>query len=68
MQTDTAPVLLRTRCERCRGWVELECKGYSGYLDYPSYNEYICPHCHKQNHQRSSGTVLAARILTDPDA
>jgi hypothetical protein len=58
---DPAHVVFQTACAHCRGRVELECKGHAGFWGYLSYNEYLCPHCGKQNHGRTSGTVVAAR-------
>jgi len=55
-------VILRAHCAHCHSPVELECKRLTGFWGYESYNEYLCPHCGKQNHERTSGTIVAARI------
>jgi predicted RNA-binding Zn-ribbon protein involved in translation (DUF1610 family) len=55
-------VRLRVTCGSCHGTVELECDGPPGYLGYETYNEYACPRCGKQNHQRCPGAVVSARV------
>jgi hypothetical protein len=37
----------------------------SGFWGYKTYNEYACPHCRKQNHERTAGTVVSARVAVD---
>jgi hypothetical protein len=62
------PVILQVCCAHCAGAVELECEGLPGFWGYETYNEYFCPHCRKQNHQRSSGAVVTARVpAADPE-
>lgn len=63
---ERAPVTLRVHCAHCQGAVELECEGLSGFWGYQTYNEYFCPHCRKQNHQRTPGAVVSARVRFDP--
>lgn len=55
------PVIVRAHCASCHKPVDLACKGYDGFWGYPSYNEYICPHCEKRNVALSAGTILSAR-------
>ena len=61
--TLTAPshVVVHVTCSSCRRQVDLECRGLSGYLAYPAYNEYFCPYCRKQNHARTPGAVVSVR-------
>jgi hypothetical protein len=40
--------------------VELSCEGLGGTVMYPTYNEYFCPYCRKQNHARTSGHIVSA--------
>jgi hypothetical protein len=63
MSVATAHVIVRTSCAHCHGAVELECKGLTGFWGYASYYEYLCPHCGKQNHERTTGTIVAARAV-----
>ena len=56
-------VLLTVHCAHCRGAVELECEGLPAYLGYQTYHEYACPHCRKQNIQRTTGEILAVRAV-----
>jgi hypothetical protein len=60
-------VILRVHCAHCHGAVELECEGLPGFWGYETYNEYFCPHCRKQNHQRSAGAIVSARVPADED-
>jgi phage FluMu protein Com len=61
-------VIVRVRCAHCHGAVELECEGLQGFWGYQTYNEWFCPHCRKQNHARTSGAVVSARVPIDGDA
>ena len=54
-------VIVPVRCPSCGGAVVLECDPVRAYQGYQTYNEYICPYCHKHDVQRTSGAVLAAR-------
>jgi hypothetical protein len=66
--SETAHVITRSRCAHCGSAVELECEGLPGFWGYPTYNEYFCPHCRKQNHTRSTGAVISTRLVTnDPE-
>lgn len=65
--SDQAHVVLCVRCAHCHGAVELECEGLQGFWGYETYNEYFCPHCRKQNHERTPGAVITARVPTDSD-
>jgi len=65
LASDPAHVRLLVQCAHCRGAVELECVGLSGFWGYKTYNEYACPHCRKQNHERTAGTVVSARVAVD---
>jgi Zn finger protein HypA/HybF involved in hydrogenase expression len=58
-------VISRVSCAHCRGAIELECEGLTGFFGYRTYNEYFCPHCRKQNHALSTGAVLSARVPAD---
>jgi endogenous inhibitor of DNA gyrase (YacG/DUF329 family) len=58
-------VTLSVHCAHCGRPVELECAGRPGFWGYETYNEYFCPHCRKQNHERTPGAILSAR---DPAA
>ena len=53
--------LMRVTCPSCHGAVELECRGVDGFWGYETYNEYFCPYCRKQNHQRTAGAIVSAR-------
>ena len=64
---DDSRVILRVRCAHCRRGVELVCEGLQGFWGYQTHNEYICPHCRKQNHERTPGAVASARVPTDGD-
>jgi hypothetical protein len=59
-------VILRVRCAHCQGGVELECDGLPGFWGYKTYNEYLCPHCRKQNHERTPGAIISARAPVEP--
>jgi hypothetical protein len=41
--------------------VSLRYRGLSGYLAYPAYREFFCPHCRKQNHARTLGAIISVR-------
>jgi hypothetical protein len=56
-----AHVVSITESACCRRDVELECEGLQGFWGYETYNEYFCPYCRKQNHERTSGAVVSAR-------
>ena len=56
-------VMLSVHCAHCRGAVELECEGLPAYLGYQTYHEYACPHCKKQNIQRTTGEIVAVTAL-----
>jgi hypothetical protein len=58
-------VLIRVTCPSCQGAVELECRGLDCFRVYETYNEYTCPLCRKQGHQRSPGAILSVRIPAD---
>jgi len=60
---EPAHVMLKVRCAHCHGAVELECEGLPGFWGYRTYNEYFCPHCRKQNHERTPGAVISARPM-----
>jgi hypothetical protein len=60
--SEPATFVRETRCASCHGAVELECRAASGFWGYPEYHEYFCPRCGKQNHARTPGTILGARI------
>lgn len=62
LSSPLARVTLRVLCASCQGAVELECAGLSGFWGYHTYNEYACPHCRKQNHERTPGAILSARV------
>jgi hypothetical protein len=62
--TGAGHVRLQTRCAHCRGGVELDCEPLQGFWGYKTYNEYFCPHCRKQNHERTTGAIVAARPAT----
>jgi len=67
--TSVAPnahVILTVHCAHCRAEVVLECEGLPAYLGYQTYHEYACPHCRKQNIQRTSGAILSARAVATP--
>jgi hypothetical protein len=49
------------RCASCHRAVNLECQGLPGFWGYSTYNEYFCPHCGKQNHALTTGSVVSAR-------
>lgn len=49
-------------CASCGSALELECEGLQGFYGYPTYNEYFCPRCRKQNHVRSPGAVVTVRV------
>jgi phage FluMu protein Com len=55
-------VFLNVRCAHCQAALQLECEGLPGFWGYETYNEYFCPQCRKQNHQRSSGAIVSARL------
>jgi hypothetical protein len=55
-------VLQRARCAHCDAELELECEPLSGFYGYRTYNEYFCPRCRKQNHARTTGAIVAARL------
>jgi len=57
-----AHVTLKVRCASCDGEVEIECEGLPAYLGYETYNAYFCPHCRKQNHERTPGAIVSARV------
>ena len=63
--SEPAHVILLVQCAHCEGAVELECAGLSGFYGYKTYNEYACPHCRKQNHARTAGNVVSARVAVD---
>ena len=63
--SEPAHVHLLVQCAHCRGAVELECVGLSGFWGYKTYNEYFCPHCRKQNHARTAGNIVSARVAVD---
>jgi predicted RNA-binding Zn-ribbon protein involved in translation (DUF1610 family) len=65
--TLTAPshVVENVRCASCHREVDLECEGLPGFWGYPTYHEFFCPHCGKQNHARTSGAVVRARAWED---
>ena len=65
LSSPLARVTLRVHCAHCRGAVELECAGLPGFWGYHTYNEYACPHCRKQNHERTAGAILSARVAVD---
>jgi len=50
------------RCASCLGAVELVCEGLPGFWGYPTYNEFFCPHCKKQDHALTSGAIVTARF------
>ena len=54
------PVTRTVHCESCQGLVELQCQGLGGIVMYETYNEYLCPHCGKQNHARTPGAIVTA--------
>jgi hypothetical protein len=54
-------VVVPVRCPNCGGAVELECDPPRAYQGYQTYNEYICPYCHKHDVQRTSGAIQVAR-------
>jgi hypothetical protein len=58
------PRVLMVRCESCHRMVELSCEGLGGTVLYHTYQEYECPHCHKQNHARTPGHILSVRAPT----
>jgi hypothetical protein len=60
-----AHVLLRVQCGSCLGAVDLECEGLQGFWGYETHNEYFCPHCRKQNHHRTTGSIVSARVPMD---
>jgi hypothetical protein len=64
---DESRVIRRVRCAHCRRGVELICEGLQGFWGYQTHNEYICPHCRKQNHERTPGAVLSARVPSGGD-
>jgi hypothetical protein len=59
---DAVRVFLTENCKSCGQSVELECEGVSGVSGYQTHNEYVCPHCRKQNHARTSGAIVSARV------
>jgi hypothetical protein len=63
MPAATEHVTVRVACTSCNGAVELECKGFPGFWGYPSFFEYLCPHCGKQNHAKTSGTIVSAMAV-----
>jgi hypothetical protein len=63
--SEPAHVNLLVQCAHCRGAVELECVGLSGFWGHRTYNEYSCPHCRKQNHERTAGTIVSAAAAVD---
>ncbi|HUF47334.1 MAG TPA: hypothetical protein VMM93_05915 [Vicinamibacterales bacterium] len=63
MSTATAHVTARVSCSSCHSAIELECRGLPGFWGYQSYNEYHCPACGKQNHARTTGAIVSARLL-----
>ena len=66
--TTTATASPHTRlivhCASCQRAVELESEGLPGFWGYETYNVYVCPHCRKQNHHKTSGAIVSARIPT----
>ena len=61
-------VIVLTSCSNCNAALELECEGLQGFWGYLTYNEFFCPRCKKQNHARSPGAVVSARLVAgDPD-
>ena len=50
-------------CASCQGTVALECEGLSGVASYRTYNEYVCPHCRKQNHALTPGAIVSTRAV-----
>jgi len=54
------PVVLSVHCSSCQRPVELSCEGLAGTVMYPTYNEYFCPYCRKQNHALTSGHIVSA--------
>jgi len=64
--TVPSPVVVHATCASCNRPADLECEGLSGYSAYPTYNEYFCPHCRKQNHARTPGAVLSVRAAQKP--
>jgi hypothetical protein len=59
---EPARVTMLVRCAHCDQPVELESEGLPGFWGYRTYNEYLCPHCRKQNHQLTDGGIVAARF------
>lgn len=59
--TASAHVMLTVHCAHCRGAVDLACEGLPGYLGYQTFHEYACPHCRKQNIQRTTGAIVSVR-------
>ncbi|MEZ5318535.1 MAG: hypothetical protein R2752_14130 [Vicinamibacterales bacterium] len=55
-------VIVGTRCASCDGAIELECEDLPAYPGYQTFNEYFCPHCRKQGHERTPGAIVSARI------
>ena len=55
-------VAQQARCASCGAAVELVCKRRTGFWGYPEHHEYFCPACGKQNHARTTGTIVATRL------
>jgi DNA-directed RNA polymerase subunit RPC12/RpoP len=51
-------------CASCERVVALQCEGLSGVSSYPTYNEYACPYCRKQNHALTPGAIVSTRAQT----
>ena len=47
-------------CDSCHSPITLTCEGLGGTTMYETHNEFICPHCGKQNHARTPGAILSA--------
>ncbi len=55
----------QAHCTSCHGRIELQSEGLGGLVRYETYTEYLCPHCHKQNHARMPGQIQSVRAAPD---
>jgi len=60
-------VVTAVACTSCHRGLEIECEGLPGFWGHPTYNEFSCPYCGKQNHALTSGAIVSARPVSGVD-
>ena len=61
---NAAHVFARVECANCQAALELECEPLPGFYGYRTHNEFFCPTCRKQNHARTTGAIVAVRLVS----